>query len=271
MYLRERFEELVDPIDTDALVAELRDGNRTVARLSPLRPDRRKAWLTVAAAAAVTALVVGGTFLLVEPSEVAAPEPLPTVSDPSAADIYGAVAQSMISDAQQESEECDSRARQDEEVVADTAPIEECGLYLTDRVVYVVDHPVQDQDTTLDGWCGPSEFDENPDVCDRGLSIVHTAAFGLDVRDSIELALTAVKQVEFADSRESVSEPTQGIIPYGVVNDGGLIQFGPIFSDSTAFYLGVRCDGCSGWNFRFLRLEETSSGWLIDIEFGYQV
>ena len=57
---------------------------------------------------------------------------------------------------------------------------------------------------------------------------------------------------------------------YQVINDGELLRFGPIYSDGSAFYLGVKCNACQG-AFAFLRIEETPSGWLIDSEYGYVI
>ena len=55
-----------------------------------------------------------------------------------------------------------------------------------------------------------------------------------------------------------------------MINDGELLRFGPIYSDGSAFYLGVKCNVCQG-AFAFLRIEETPSGWLIDSEYGYVI
>ncbi len=95
-----------------------------------------------------------------------------------------------------------------------------------------------------------------------------------DAKEAIQRAFPDPSLVEFVDSAESVTEQgdPRSRPPIGgrnIVNDGALLRFGPIFTDGSAFYLGVRCDGCQGFTFEFLRVEETPSGWLIDREFGY--
>ena len=277
LYLKERFEEIVDPIDIDALVAELEKDERAVTSLAPRPLDRRKAWLGAAAAAVVTIVAVGGAFLLLRTSEsgndVADTEPLPTISDTRAVDIYGAVTESIVSEATTRRAENDRCRDLPEEGPSNTTPRQEClSITLLDAsVVYIVDHPVEDV-TSLESYCsGPDPFDEKPEVCDRALAVVHTAPFGSDVKDAIRRVFPDPGLVEFVESKESVTEEINELPPplfRDIVNDGALLRLGPIFTDDSVFYLGVRCDGCQGFTFEFLRVEETPSGWLIDREFG---
>lgn len=82
IYLRERFEEVVEPIDIDQLVADLQVGDRAVAPLpSPLR-DRRRGWAVTLAAAVGVLVLVGGVALLFrgnEPGDVGNEPTAPTI------------------------------------------------------------------------------------------------------------------------------------------------------------------------------------------------
>lgn len=223
---------------------------------------------------------MGGTLLLLRTSGsgngVADTQPLPTISDTRAADIYGAVTESIVDSEVTARAECDRIRDLPEEGPSNTTP-STCPSTLVDSsVVYIVDHPVEDG-TTLEAYCsGPDPFDEQPEICDRALTLVHTAPFGSDVKDAIQRAFPDPSLVEFVESKESVTEqePNERPGPLGgrsVVNDGALLRLGPIFTDGSVFYLGLRCDGCQGFTFEFLRVEETPSGWLIDREYGYMV
>lgn len=278
LYLRERFDEIVDPIDVDALVAELQEGERAVMSLAPRPPDRRKAWLGAAAAAAVTIVAVGGALLLLRTggsgSGVADTVPLPTISDTRAVDIYGAVTESIVSEEITARAECDRYRDLPEEGPSNTTPRQECPSTLVDPpVVYIVDHPVEDV-TSLESYCGsPDPFDEQPEICDRTLAVVHTAPFGSDVKDAIQRVFPDPSVVEFVESAENVTEQEPNERPgslggRSVVNDGALLRLGPIFTDGSVFYLGVRCNGCQSAGSWFLRTEETASGWLVENEFG---
>ncbi len=280
LYLKERFEEIVDPIDIDALVAELEEDKGTVTSLAPRPPEHRRALLGAAAAAAVTIIAVGGTLLLLSTggsgNGVADTQPLPTISDTRAVDIYGAVTESILSEEIARRAE-NARCRDlPEEGPSNTTPREEClSITLLDAlVVYIVDHPVEDV-ATLEAECsGPDPFDEQPEICDQALTVVHTAPFGSDVKDAIQRAFPDPSVVEFVESAESVTEEVNELPhPLGrgrriVVDDGALLRLGPIFTDGLVFYLGVRCDGCQGFTFEFLRVEETPSGWLVGDELG---
>ena len=79
IYLRERFEEIVDPIDIDTLINELQTGERTVTPLPPQRRDRAKSWLVAAAAAAVV-LIAGAAWLSLAPRGGVAPADQPTTT-----------------------------------------------------------------------------------------------------------------------------------------------------------------------------------------------
>ncbi len=79
IYLRERFEEIVDPIDIDTLINELQTGERTVTPLPPQRRDRAKSWLVAAAAAAVV-LIAGAAWLSLATRGGVAPADQPTTT-----------------------------------------------------------------------------------------------------------------------------------------------------------------------------------------------
>ena len=79
IYLRERFEEIVDPIDIDTLIDELQTGERTVTPLPPQRRDRAKSWLVAAAAAAVV-LIAGAAWLSLATRGGVAPADQPTTT-----------------------------------------------------------------------------------------------------------------------------------------------------------------------------------------------
>ena len=92
-YLREQFEEIVDPIDIDELVHQLETGQRPVRLLVPQHTGRAKGWLIAAAAAAVV-LVLGAALasLALRDEVLPADQPISSVSD----DAYLEVAESFM-------------------------------------------------------------------------------------------------------------------------------------------------------------------------------
>jgi hypothetical protein len=64
IYLRERFEEVVEPVDIDQLVADLEVGEHVVVPLSSGWRDRRRGWAAAVVAAVIVLLVVGGVMVL---------------------------------------------------------------------------------------------------------------------------------------------------------------------------------------------------------------
>jgi hypothetical protein len=82
-YLRDRFEEIVEPVDVDALVAELEAGEQAVPPLPRSPAAQRTGWL-IAAAAALIVLIAGAALFSVPRGDEVTPADLPIPSDDGA-------------------------------------------------------------------------------------------------------------------------------------------------------------------------------------------